>query len=500
MSPSSASQVTVIGAGPAGLTAALLAARSGRPVTVLEATGHVGGLARTVERDGWRFDLGGHRFFTKVPEVRRLWREILPGEDFLRRPRLSRILYRGRLFDYPLKPLNALRRLGVAEAVLCMLSYVAVRVRPPRDQSNFEGWVSARFGRRLYRIFFKTYTEKVWGAPATSIQADWAAQRIKDLSLSKAVAQALRPGRTGTRITTLIDEFEYPRLGPGMMWERARELAERAGARVLLDSPVVRVERAGDQAAAVMVERAEGTVRHPCEQLISSMPLPELVLAMNPPPPPRVVQAARQLSYRDFLTVALVVPVEAGFPDNWIYVHTPGVRVGRVQNFGSWSPHLVKDGCTCLGMEYFVNEGDELWSLPDDELVGLARRELAAIGLIPDDRVRDGYVVRVPKAYPVYDRGYQERVAVLRDWLARHARNVQAVGRNGMHKYNNQDHSMLTAMLAVENLDGADHDLWAVNVEADYHEEGTTARHGTGRSAPSLSSGPPTRSVGDRSA
>lgn len=484
MTPTTTSHVTVIGAGPAGLTAALLATRAGHSVDVLESTDEVGGLARTVERDGWRFDLGGHRFFTKVPEVRRLWREILPGEDFLRRPRLSRILYRGRLFDYPLKPLNALRGLGGLEAVRCLLSYAAVRVRPPRDQSNFEEWVSARFGRRLYRIFFKTYTEKVWGVPATSIQADWAAQRIKNLSLSKAVLQALRPGRAGTRITTLIDEFDYPRLGPGMMWQRARELAEQAGARVQFGSPVVGVERAGDRVTAVTVDGPDGPQSHPCDQLISSMPLPELVLAMSPPPPAHVAEAARGLSYRDFLTVALVVPIDAGFPDNWIYVHTPGVRVGRVQNFASWSPHLVKDGYTCLGMEYFVNQGDELWSMPDEKLVELSRHELATIGLLPDCSVRGGYVVRVPKAYPVYDMGYQERVAVLGDWLAEHARNVQPVGRNGMHKYNNQDHSMLTAMLAVANLSDGQHDLWAVNVEDAYHEEDTGQRRGTGREAP----------------
>ncbi|MEU6895563.1 NAD(P)/FAD-dependent oxidoreductase [Streptomyces sp. NPDC046557] len=484
--------LVVVGAGPAGLTAALLAAQAGHQVTVLEATAEVGGLSRTVERDGWRFDLGGHRFFTKVPQVRRLWREILTDEDFLRRPRLSRILYHGKLFDYPLKPVNALRGLGITESALCMASYLAARLRPPADQSNFEGWVSARFGSRLYRMFFKTYTEKVWGVPATSIQADWAAQRIKNLSLAGAVAQALRPGSSGTKITTLIDEFDYPRLGPGMMWDRARELAESAGAKVILDAPVVRVEHDGGRVVALGVQRPEGLTRIPCHRLISSMPLPELITAMDPPVPPAVARAAEELRHRDFLTVALVVPLEAGFPDNWIYVHTPGVRVGRVQNFGSWSPDLVKDGSTCLGMEYFVNEGDDLWSLPDEELVALARREITEVGLVPPGAVRAGYVVRVPKAYPVYDAGYLDRVNVLRGWLAEHATNVQAVGRNGMHKYNNQDHSMLTAMLAVENLAGAAHDLWAVNVEADYHEHvtGPDSGGGGGRQAPVLPAEP----------
>jgi protoporphyrinogen oxidase len=473
--------VVVIGAGPAGLTAAYQLRNSGRAVTVFEATDQVGGISRTVERDGWRFDLGGHRFFTKVDAVEQLWHEILPDEEFLQRPRMSRILYRGSLFDYPLKPLNALRGLGVLEAMRCVGSYARARVRPSGNERNFEEWVSARFGDRLYRIFFKTYTEKVWGVPATEIQADWAAQRIKNLSLGAAVRDAFLPRRHSTNITTLIDRFNYPKYGPGMMWERARALVERAGVHVEMDSTVVELHRDGDRVDSVTVEVKGEPHSLPCDAVISSMPLTELVLAMRPPV--EVGEAARHLSYRDFLTVALVIPNEDAFPDNWIYVHTPGVRVGRVQNFGSWSPYLVKDGHTCLGLEYFVNEGDDLWSMPDEDLVALARGELRELGLVRSDTIEAGYVVRVPKAYPVYDAGYADRVAVLGEWLAEHATNVQPVGRNGMHKYNNQDHSMLTAMLAVENLDGAAHDLWSVNVEQEYHEGGST-----GRDAPTLPS------------
>ena len=460
--------VVVVGAGPAGLTAAVRLRQADVDVTVVEATDSVGGISRTVERDGWRFDLGGHRFFTKVPEVEAFWHEVLPEEDFLMRPRMSRILYRGKLFDYPLKPFNALFGLGVLEAIRCVLSYAMVRVRPPKDQSNFEGWVAARFGWRLYRIFFKTYTEKVWGVPATDIQADWAAQRIKNLSLLNAVTSSFGFGRKSGQITTLIEQFQYPRLGPGMMWERARDLVLDDGGELVMQTRVGTVRHAHGAAHEVVL--SDGRVL-PTSAVISTMPLPSLVRAMEPPAPAHVLEAADGLSFRDFLTVALVVPESAGFPDNWIYIHEQGVRVGRVQNFGSWSPQLVKDGFTCLGLEYFVSRGDDLWESTDEELVALGKAELAERGLAPTDQVQAGYVVRVPKAYPVYDEGYAERVDILRGWLAATVPNVHPVGRNGMHRYNNQDHSMLTAMLTVDNIvTGAQHDVWTVNVEEDYHE------------------------------
>ena len=460
--------VVVVGAGPAGLTAAVRLRQADVEVTVVEATDSVGGISRTVERDGWRFDLGGHRFFTKVPEVEAFWHEVLPDEDFLMRPRMSRILYRGKLFDYPLKPFNALFGLGVLEAIRCVLSYALVRVRPPKDQSNFEGWVAARFGWRLYRIFFKTYTEKVWGVPATDIQADWAAQRIKNLSLLNAVTSAFGLGRSGGQITTLIEEFQYPRLGPGMMWDTARDLVLSNGGQLLMQAKVASVRHAAGAAHTVVL--ADGT-ELAASSVVSSMPLPSLVRAMDPPAPADVLEAADGLTFRDFLTVALVVPASAGFPDNWIYIHEPGVRVGRVQNFGSWSPQLVKDGYTCLGLEFFVSRGDDLWESTDEELIALGKAELATLGLAQTDQVQAGYVVRVPKAYPVYDEGYAGRVDLLRGWLAETVPNVHPVGRNGMHRYNNQDHSMLTAMLTVDNIvTGAQHDVWTVNVEEDYHE------------------------------
>jgi len=392
------------------------------------------------------------------------------------RPRMSRIYYNNKFFDYPLKAGNALGNLGIIEALRCVLSYLWARLRPPKDQSNFEGWVAARFGWRLYRIFFKTYTEKVWGCPATEIQADWAAQRIKNLSLFKAVMNALLPKRNQKEITSLIEEFQYPKYGPGMMWEVCTEKVEAQGSKVVMETRVAALQHSGGRATSVVVESEGGRTEHGCSHVISSMPLSALVLAMDPPAPPEVQAAATGLAYRDFLTVALVVPEAAGFPDNWIYVHSPEVRLGRIQNFGSWSPYLVKEGRTCLGLEYFVFEGDDLWAAHDADLVELGKRELEKIGLVKASDVEAGYVVRMPKAYPVYDETYRANVDVMRAWLEASAANVYPVGRNGMHRYNNQDHSMYTAMLSVENMFGAQHDIWSVNVEDEYHEEKVAAR------------------------
>jgi protoporphyrinogen oxidase len=491
--PAETAVSVVIGAGPAGLTAAYDLAKHGLPVLVFEADGVVGGISRTVERDGWRFDIGGHRFFTKVARVEALWHEILPDEDFLLRPRMSRIYYRGRLFDYPLKAGNALRGLGLLEAARCLGSYAWARIRPPKDQTHFDAWVTARFGRRLFSIFFKTYTEKVWGMKTSELPADWAAQRIKNLSLIGAIRNALLPKRNQKDITSLIEEFQYPKYGPGMMWERCAEHVRARGGTVTLNTGVDKVywER-GKGAVAVSVTGPDGAAaRIETGHVVSSTPISALVRSMEPAAPAEVLAAAGDLRYRDFLTVALVVPQEAGFPDNWIYIHTPGVNVGRIQNFGSWSPFLVKEGRTCLGLEFFVNEGDELWSMADEDLVRLATAELEQLGLIEPGRVEAGYAVRMPKAYPVYDDRYQANLDVIRAWLDAEVPNVHPVGRNGMHRYNNQDHSMLTALLAAENIrTGSHHDVWTVNVEEEYHETGDGGAQnratpsGTGRDAP----------------
>jgi protoporphyrinogen oxidase len=495
------SQVVIIGAGPAGLTAAYELVRRGVPSTVLEADTVVGGISRTELRDGWRFDLGGHRFFTKVARVEDFWHEILSDDEFLSRPRKSRMYYRGKFFDYPLKPLKAVLDLGLVEAVRCGLSFLWVRVRPPKDQSTLEGYIVTNYGWRLYEHFFKTYSQKVWAVPASEISADWGAQRIKGMSLFKAVWEPIRSRFVGRRtdkskqVTSLIEEFQYPKYGPGMMWERCRELVEAEGTKVVMDTPVTRIKHRDGRAVSVLATSDGVTTEYPVDHVISSMPFPLLLRAMDPPVPEEVRRAADELSFRDFLTVALVVPADkVPWTDNWIYIHAPEVKTMRVQNFGSWSPYMVKDGRNVLGLEYTVFEGDSSWNAADDDLIEQGKAELESLGLMKAEDVEAGYVVRMPKAYPVYDETYKANVEVLKGWLVEHAPNVHPVGRNGMHKYNNQDHSMYTAMLSVENIaEGTDHDIWAVNVEEEYHEEassdGTDASRptgGTGRDAPIL--------------
>jgi protoporphyrinogen oxidase len=471
--------IVVIGAGPAGLTAAYELGKRGATCTVLESDDVVGGISRTVVRDGWRFDIGGHRFFTKVPEVEAFWHEILPDGEFLMRPRSSRIYYRGKFYDYPIKPLNALGNLGPIEAVRCVLSYLWVKIRPPKDQDSLETYVAANYGWRLYQHFFKTYSEKVWAVPASEISADWGAQRIKGMSLWKAVYEPLRARLKGShrdrskQVTSLIEQFQYPKLGPGMMWERCHELVEGQGSTVAFEQGVTRIEHRGGRAVSVTAEGPGGeATTYPADHVISSMPLPLLLRAMDPPVPAEVAQAADDLAFRDFLSIALVVPADkVAWTDNWIYIHAPEVKTMRVQNFGSWSPYMVREGYNVLGLEYTVLEGDEWWNADDEALIEKGKVELEALNLMQASDVEAGYVVRMPKAYPMYDDTYKANVEVLRKWLEANAPNVHPVGRNGMHRYNNQDHSMFTAMLTVDNIFGGKHDIWAVNVEEEYHEE-----------------------------
>lgn len=462
--------IVVIGAGPAGLTAAYLLAKQGYAVTVLEATDMVGGISQTAQYKGYRFDIGGHRFFTKIRPVEELWKELL-GPEFISVPRLSRIHYDGKYFDYPLKAGNALSGLGPINAALIVLSYLKARLWPSPVEENFEQWVSNRFGKRLFNIFFKTYTEKVWGIPCTEIRAEWAAQRIQGLSLARAILSATAIQRRSTAIKTLIHEFQYPRLGPGQMWEACRDRVVAMGNQVLMHHWVRAIELKDGKAVAVRAQSPGGEVRIPCDHVISTMPVRSLVRAFDPAVPAPIREAAEGLNYRDFLVVALILDAQDLFPDNWIYIHTPGVKVGRIQNFNNWSAAMVPEpGRTCLGMEYFCFKGDGLWESKDEDLVRLAAQELEQLGLARAAQVVDGTVIRMPKAYPIYDsayRGHLDQVRAFIDPIP----NLHTVGRNGMHKYNNQDHSMLTAMFALENMRGASHDLWAVNTDFEYHEE-----------------------------
>ena len=485
--------VIVAGAGPAGLTAAYVLAKAGLRPLVAEAGPVVGGISRTETYEGYRFDIGGHRFFTKVGEVEQLWHEIL-GDDFVDTPRLSRIYYRGRYYPYPLQLWPTFRNLGPVESARILASYLWTRLRPPHPNAeNLEEWVTNRFGPRLYRTFFKTYTEKVWGIPCTEIRADWAAQRIKELSLKRAIVHAVT-GRG--QDASLIGTFQYPRFGPGMMWERCAEHVVQLGGTVEMETEVVTLhhEPTPDgrrRVGRVVLRSAEGERTVEADHVVNSMPITHLIRRLDPAPPAEVLAAAQGLSYRDFLIVSLVVDRPDVFPDNWIYVHSPEVQVGRIQNFKNWSPDMVPDPAkTCLGLEYFCTRGDAVWTMADADLIALATRELAAIGLAHPAEVLDGTVIRQPMAYPVYDATYKEHLATIRGYLAGFV-NLQTTGRAGMHRYNNQDHSMLTALLAARNIlgeagdgaagDGAagpgspggPHDLWDVNVERSYHEDFT---------------------------
>lgn len=467
----------ILGAGPAGLAAAYTLAGQGNEATILEKTDRVGGICRTVSHEGNIFDLGGHRFFTKFDEVQALWEEVL-GDELLLRPRMSRIYYRGAFFDYPLRASNALRGLGPLEAVRCMASYGRERLRPRGEEHNFEDWVSSRFGHRLFDIFFRTYTEKVWGIPTSEIGAEWAAQRIKNLELSTAVKDALlRPiitrGRSsdGRVVTSLIEEFHYPRLGPGQMYDVMAEKTVALGGNLLMEHKATRLECEGKRIRRVWADTSDGKqVKFDVDEVLSSMPLTLLVQALEPAAPPEVIESAKSLQFRNLLTVDLLVDQPDLFPDTWIYIHEPGLEVGRIQNFKNWSPDMVQDpSTTSLGLEYFCWDTDEIWNASDEDLVALATRELRETGLLDRGRVIWGVVQRVPKAYPVYRIGYETHLQRVTEYI-RSFENLQAMGRYGMFKYNNADHSILTALLCVENIQGASHDVWSVNTDTEYQE------------------------------
>jgi protoporphyrinogen oxidase len=469
-------RVAIIGAGPAGLTAAYLLAKGNQEVVVFEKDPkYVGGISRTESYNGYHFDIGGHRFFSKSKEVEDFWTEIL-GDEMLERPRSSRIYYNNHFFSYPLVAFEALRKLGIFESALCVLSYLKAKAFPVKNPTNFEEWVTNQFGKRLFNIFFKTYTEKVWGIPCNEISADWAAQRIKGLSLSSAIFNALfKPNKKATDkdkvIKTLIDSFRYPKQGPGMMWEACAEKSKAMGVTLHMNCGVQKIEYTNN--SWTVQTTSQGSVTG-FDYVLSTAPMRELVANVLPAFPATVAANAAALSYRDFLTVVLICKDEDAFSDNWIYIHDPKVKVGRVQNFKSWSPYMVPDpSMACYGLEYFCFEGDGLWTSSNADLIALGKKEIEKIGLTKASAVVDGYVVRQPKAYPVYDQFYKARVDSVREALANYP-GLYLIGRNGMHKYNNQDHSMMTAMLAAKNIIAGKelYNLWDVNEDAEYHEGG----------------------------
>jgi len=459
--------VVIIGAGPAGLAAGYeLISRDICPV-ILERAAIVGGIARTESYKDFCFDIGGHRFFTQNEEINQLWEELL-GDDFLRVNRLSRIFYQGKYFNYPLRPVNALFNLGLVESLQIFISYCRARLSPPPEEKSFEEWIICRFGERLYRTFFKTYTEKVWGIPCNEIRADWAAQRIKGLSLLVAVSNALFGGQ---QAKSLIEQFSYPKLGPGMMWKSFMDRIVAGDGEILLNSEVSSIQHDTRMITAVEYSSGNATIKLTLSHCISSMPISKLVKLLKPQPPAEILSAADKLSYRAFLIVVLIIDTPTLFPDQWLYIHSPKVKVGRIQNFKNWSRFMVPDQSkTSIGMEYFCNESDQTWNMQNNELVEMATREMIELGIGEKNKVIDSYVVRQPNAYPVYDSEYNKSLQIIRDYLENFS-NLQTIGRSGMHRYNNMDHSMQTGILAAKNCSGESHNLWTVNEEKGYLEE-----------------------------
>jgi protoporphyrinogen oxidase len=478
-------KVVIIGAGPAGLTAAYLLAKANVSVTVIEADpDYVGGIARTVTYNGYHFDIGGHRFFSKSTEVEAFWTEILP-DDMLERPRSSRIFYNKKFFAYPLNFTEVLSKLGIIESGLCFLSYLKAKIFPIKKVVSFSDWVINHFGKRLFCMFFKTYTEKVWGMPCEQISADWAAQRIKGLSFFSAVINSLKPrkkSRKNKTIKTLIESFRYPRKGPGMLWEVCAEKIIAAGGQIIMGHQVIgcQLDKANQRWHVTYKNASNKSFVVEAIDVISSAPLRELVTEyLCPHVSAAALQAALSLKYRDFLIVALILKDKNSFSDNWIYIHDASVDVGRIQNFKSWSPEMLpNDNTVCYGMEYFCFDNEALWNSDDAVLLQKAKEDLAKIGLATVDEVMDGCVVRQSKAYPVYDDAYKEHVEIIKHELQNNFPGLHLIGRNGMHKYNNQDHAMMTAMLTVKNILAGEvlFDVWNVNQDAEYHEAGEVGK------------------------
>lgn len=461
-------KIAVIGAGPAGLACAYQLAKAGVKTDVFEAGGAVGGLARSFSLWNQTVDLGPHRFFSKDPRVNKLWLEVV-GRDYSMVDRLTRILYKGKLYQYPLKPIDVVRKLGALETSRSLLSYIHEKIipeTPSGGEETFESWVVRRFGRRLYEIFFKTYSEKLWGIPCSELDADFAVQRIKKFNLYEALKAAFSTDKIG-RHKTLVDRFAYPAEGTGMVYERMGSYVSENGGNIHLNTPVGRVINAGREVTGIELKDGRAAAY---DHIVSTMPLTLLVLGLEGAGED-VIASAKSLRFRNTILVYLNVQDENLFPDNWVYIHSPQLRVGRITNFRNWSPRLYSgEKSSILALEYWCDEADEFWSREDDVLIELGKKELEDAGLARPEAVTDGYVCRINKCYPVYRAGYRKHLKPIEEYLGG-IKGLTVIGRYGSFKYNNQDHSILMGILAAENIvNGAENDLWAINTDYEYQE------------------------------
>lgn len=459
-------KIAVIGAGPAGMTAAYQLAKQVPGVDVYEAGTSVGGLAKSLHLWDQTVDVGPHRFFSSDKRVNETWLEVV-GKDYAMVDRLTRIYYKNRFFHYPLKPFDALKNLGLWEASRCMLSFFGEKLSPSKSDGSFETWVTSRFGKRLFLIFFKTYTEKLWGIKSSELDADFAAQRIKKLSLWEAVKNGILGGK-GNKHKTLVDQFAYPTGGTGMVYERMAEAVRKKGGNIFLNTPVKRVLTENGKVNALELE--DGTIKQ-YDHIISSMPM-TLLVARLPEVPADILDRSKKLRFRNTILVYLYVNSAKLFPDNWIYVHNADMLCGRITNFRNWVPQLYgKSEASIMALEYWCYDGDDIWSWPEDKLIALGKKELEATGLVPEGKISDGKIYRIPRCYPVYDNGYKENLKPVETFLSS-IQNLHVIGRYGAFKYNNQDHSILMGLMASENiLLGAKHNLWDINTDYDSYQE-----------------------------
>ncbi|MFZ5802788.1 MAG: FAD-dependent oxidoreductase [Candidatus Omnitrophota bacterium] len=456
-------KTVVMGAGPAGLTCAYELARQQAQVSVIDEQAEPGGLCRTLRRKSYLFDIGGHRFLTHHPEILALWEKFL-GEDLLRVPRSSKILFEGKTFEYPLSFLNALSGLGIPESLTCLLSYFASKRARHIDESNFEGWMVKRFGRRLFQIFFESYTEKVWGIPCASISSDWARQRIQDLTLETMIRRAFLP-RKPSGFKTLTREFLYPRLGPGQFFQRLHQETARLGAAFHLQCRVEKIHTGNTGIEGISVRDHEGQEAFiPGDFFFSSIPISEFIRMMEPQAPADIVQASARLHFRSLIAVYLIFNIRDLFPEHWLYIHSPEVKLGRIQNYKNWSPAMVPNFAqTSLGLEYFVDEGDALWKTDNQALLQMGLDELEHLGFKVKKHFVDGFVVRVPNTYPVYGPGYQEILDELRRYME-NFKNIQLMGRSGLFRYGNLDSAMMMGLRAARNFLANEKPLWTIEI------------------------------------